>query len=194
MTRIIAGSWAGRRLAVPRSGARPTTDRVREAVFSSLDHRIGGWAGRRVLDLFAGSGALGLEALSRGARRATLVERDRAAVAVIRANAASLGAADASVIIAADASRWRPPPGAEYDLVLVDPPYAVASGTVAELLQGLEDCGALAPDALIVVERPAREDSPPWPDAWPPGQRRRYGETAVWYGGAQGAHADLEGT
>ena len=192
MTRIVGGRFAGRRLAVP-GGARPTTDRVREAVFSSLDHRIGDWTGVRVLDVYAGSGALALEALSRGAAVATAVERGRAAVAVLRANAAALGAADAVVVVAADAARWAPPPGSRYDLVLLDPPYEVPAAVVADILRRLWAAGALAPGAIIVAERPARDAAAPWPSGWPPGDRRRYGETAVWYGRAQDDVADLEG-
>ncbi len=193
MTRIIAGSLAGRRLAVPGRIARPTTDRVREAVFSSIEHRLGGLVGCRVLDLYSGSGALALEALSRGAADATAVERDRAALGVLRRNIESLGVGDRATAIGADAQRWLPTAGPPFQLVLLDPPYDVAARTVAALLAKLADAGCLAPGALIVVERPARDAESPLPATWVAQDRRRYGETAVWYGHAQDDDPDLEG-
>jgi len=192
MTRIIGGTLAGRRLAVPGNGARPTTDRVREAVFNSLTHRIGDWSTCRALDLFAGSGALGLEALSRGAATATLVDRDREAVGVMRGNVAALGLAGQATIIVADATRWVPPTGTAYDLVFIDPPYAMAARTIAAVVLSLSASGALGPQALLVVERSVRDADAPWPAGWAAGDRRRYGETAVWYGLAQGAKTELE--
>lgn len=186
MTRIIAGQFAGRRLTVPAAGARPTTDRVREALFSALQHRLGDWSGCRVLDLFAGSGGLGLEALSRGAAWATFVERDRAVLAVLRANIAALDAADRATVVAADALRWLPAPGGPgYDLLLADPPYQVPAGSVAGALGRLEAAGALSTDCLVVVERPSRDSVPPWPSHWAAQDRRRYGETALWFGGTR---------
>jgi 16S rRNA (guanine966-N2)-methyltransferase len=182
MTRIIAGRWAGRRLAVP-AGARPTTDRVREAMFSSLEHRLPGFAGRHVLDLFAGSGALGLEALSRGADHATAVERQRGAVALLRQNATALGAGAAFTVVAADAWQWSPH-GRPVDLLLVDPPYEAPSQRLAGLLRRIDRGGALTAGALVVVERPRRDRSVPFPSGWEHDQRS-YGETAVWYGRAQ---------
>lgn len=182
MTRIIAGRWAGRRLAVP-AGARPTTDRVREAMFSTLEHRLPGFAGRQVLDLFAGSGALGLEALSRGADHATAVERQRGAVALLRQNAAALGAGAAFTVVAADAWQWSPN-GRPADLLLVDPPYEAPSRRLGELLARIARAGGLAAGAIVVVERPRRDRSVPFPSGWEYDQRS-YGETAVWYGRAQ---------
>ncbi len=182
MTRIIAGEWAGRRLAVP-SGARPTTDRVREALFSSLEHRLPGLLERRVLDVFAGSGALGLEALSRGAAHVTAVERDRSALAVLRRNAAALGAGAALTVVAADA--WQcAPVGPAFDLALLDPPYEVPAQRLADLLDRLARTGVLLPGATVVVERPSRDDAVPLPDAWQR-DRRNYGGTAIWYGRAE---------
>jgi len=191
MTRIIAGELSGRQLDVPPS-ARPTTDRVREAMFSSLGHELGGWAGQRVLDVFAGSGALGLEALSRGAATADFVEQNRSAAAVLRRNLARLGAAARSQVVVADATRWRP--ARSYDLVLVDPPYALAADAVSRLLADLAIAGGLADGALVVVERSSRDPANPLPADWEVLRRRRYGETTIWYGRAKSSPGDQEDT
>jgi 16S rRNA (guanine966-N2)-methyltransferase len=182
MTRIIAGRWAGRRVAVP-SGARPTTDRVREALFSSVEHRLPGLIGRRVLDLFAGSGALGLEALSRGADHVTAIERDRGALALLRKNAAAVDAGPAFTIVAADAWQWLPT-GPPVDLVLLDPPYEAPAERITAILDRLAGAGALTPDAIAVVERPRRDPAAPLPSRWDQ-DHRTYGDTVVWYGRAQ---------
>lgn len=182
MTRVIGGKFAGRRLSVPSNGARPTTDRVREALFNTLQHRLGSWAGVRVLDLFAGSGGLGLEALSRGAAMATLVERDRAALAVLRRNVAALGVGGQCTVVAGDALRWQPPEGTGYDVVLADPPYTVAAVAVADQLARLAAAGALSRDCLIIVERPSRDRTAPWPSDWAAEDQRKYGETMLWFG------------
>lgn len=181
--RIIAGAAGGRRLAAPPEGTRPTTDRVREALFSSLDSYVGdthgGWSGVRVLDLFAGSGAVGLEALSRGAAGATLVERDRRCLAVLRVNAAAIDSRGR--VVAADAFAWLPDdPG--YDIVYVDPPYAVSDDDVRDVIDRLVRAAAFGPRALIVVERSQRSGSP-WPVAGVEHIRERaYGDTRLWYG------------
>ncbi len=180
--RVTGGELTGRRLAVP-TGARPTTDRVREAVFNSLGHVVS-WPECDVLDLFAGSGALGIEALSRGCRSATFVERDRAAVKVLRENLAVLGVAGRAVVVAADAHRWTPAAGARFSLALADPPYEVPGSDVARLIGGLGARGALTDGAAIVVERPVRDPVPPFPEHWET-RRRRYGDTLVWYGRAE---------
>jgi 16S rRNA (guanine966-N2)-methyltransferase len=182
MTRIVAGRARGRRLAVPPGdGTRPTADRVREALFSSLEAEFGALAGLRVLDLYAGSGALGLEALSRGAAHVLLVEAEHKAVRAITENVATVGL-DGAVVQPARAEQvLAGTPAEPYDLVLADPPYALAGAAVTELLALLVD-GWLATDALVVVERPRRAE----PLAWPPGlvaqRERRYGETMLWYG------------
>ena len=185
MTRIIGGAARGRRLAVPPGGTRPTSDRAREALFSALESARGGLAGAVVLDLYAGSGAVGLEALSRGAAHATLVERDARVVAVLRDNAAAVGLPGAEVVAEAVEHRLRQGAARRYDLVFVDPPYAEPSERVIEALAALREHGWLAAGALVVVERSARE---PW--LWPPGytpdRDRRYGEAALWYGRAAG--------
>lgn len=182
MTRIIAGSARGRRLAVPAGGARPTSDRVRESLFASLDHVLGGFSGARVLDLFAGSGALGLEAASRGATSVVLVERDRPSAEVARSNAATVGVPGVRVVPAPVAAHLAGPPE-PYDLVLADPPYAMAADEVEATLSALL-AGWLDPDAVVVVERPTRGGE----FAWPPGlaelRRKAYGATTLWYGQA----------
>lgn len=186
MTRIVAGAARGRRLAVPRVGTRPTSDRVRESLFASVGSRLGSWSGRRVLDLYAGSGALGLEALSRGAAHVLLVELDRRAVAVARANVDTVGLPGA-VVVAADAARLAAGPPvpsavAPYDVVLADPPYDLPAADVAEVLAGLVAHGWVADGAVIVVERSARDRTPPWPPGLVDDGERRYGETSLWYG------------
>ena len=154
MTRIVAGAAGGRRLAVPPSGTRPTSDRVREALFSALAHDPG-LDGAAVLDLCAGSGALGLEALSRGAAHVLLVESDRRAAAVLRRNVAAVDlpgaqvrAAPAAAVLAGQADR-------AFDLLLVDPPYATPDTEVAAWLTAALAHGWLAADATVVVERPS---------------------------------------
>jgi len=188
VTRIIAGSAGGRRLVTPAGEAtRPTSDRVREALFSMLEAR-GAVAGARVLDLFAGSGALGLEAASRGAAAVTLVDSAPAAVAAARRNTAVLAGDPARIdVVRSTVRRYlaRPDVG-PFDLVLLDPPYPLGEDELAEHLAALAAPGTpaapgrLAEGALVVVERSARSPEPRWPDALTREQDRRYGETAVW--------------
>lgn len=179
MTRIIAGARGGRRIETPKGdGTRPTSDRVREALFSSLQSELGGLDGLVVLDLFAGSGALGLEALSRGAATAVFVESDAKAAATITRNLATLDVPGR--VERTTAARFvSSAPAGEFDLVFIDPPYAVETSTVADLVSALRP--ALAPDALIVVERSTRDEF-----AWPEGvealRHKAYGETTLWYG------------
>ncbi|GAA3988031.1 16S rRNA (guanine(966)-N(2))-methyltransferase RsmD [Thermobifida alba] len=186
MTRIIAGAAGGRRIAAPEGRAtRPTSDRVREALFASVLSALGTLAGLRVLDLYAGSGAIGLEALSRGAAHALLVEADRRAAAVIRRNIARTGLAGARLVV--DRVERVLARGAEdgpYDLVVADPPYSVGDDQVAAVLAALRDHGWLADDALVVVERSSRGDAFRWPDGYLEGKARQYGETSLWYGHA----------
>lgn len=189
MTRIIAGLAGGRRLTVPGgSQTRPTSDRVREAIFSRLEH-VGILAGARVLDLYAGSGALGLEAVSRGAREVLLVESAKTAAAVASRN---LGTVCEAVRAAGGevAGRVRAEPVARvvgqrapspYDLVFLDPPYELGEEEVSGVLAALMSQGWLAPEAVLVVERSARTPAPRWPSGIEGSTERTYGETRVWY-------------
>ncbi|MDQ4011847.1 MAG: 16S rRNA (guanine(966)-N(2))-methyltransferase RsmD [Actinomycetota bacterium] len=184
MVRIVAGVAGGRRLAVPPHGTRPTSDRVREAIFSALQARRD-LNGARVLDLYAGSGALGLEALSRGAAHVRFVESDRRAAAVLRRNVDALGLAGAQVTtgtVQAVLSGDLGDPRECYDVVLADPPYAVDDATLAGVLTALASGGWLARSALLVVERSAKAAEPTWPDDVVALTHRRYGDTAVYYG------------
>jgi 16S rRNA (guanine966-N2)-methyltransferase len=180
--RVIAGSVGGRTIAAPPGrDVRPTSDRVREAMFSSLADET---AGATVLDLFAGSGALGIEALSRGAAHAVFVERDRRAVAVVRRNLELLGLAGRATVHAGDASRFcKRPTGGPFDLVFADPPYAEASTSIHALLQDLASAGALPPGALAVLERDRRSpDLGSEPPAFlAPERQRSYGDTVLVY-------------
>jgi 16S rRNA (guanine966-N2)-methyltransferase len=180
VTRIIAGAARGRRLAVPTGGARPTTDRVRESMFASLDHLLGGFVGARVLDLYAGSGALGLEAASRGATAVVLIERDRPSAGVARANAQVVGAPGVRVVPASVTAHLAGEPE-PYDLVLADPPYSAAAPEIEAFLARLTR-GWLAPDAVILVERPTRGGGFTWPPGLVALRQRAYGGTTLWYG------------
>lgn len=181
MTRIVAGQAGGRRLVVPPQGTRPTSDRAREGLFNTLSVELE-LTGARVLDLFAGSGAVGLEALSRGAAEAVLVESDRRACAVIEANVATLGLAGATVRQASVASYLATGADGPFDLVFADPPYALAADQVAEVLTGLANDRWLRPAAVVVVERAARDPEPAWPATIAALKHRRYGEGCLWYG------------
>jgi 16S rRNA (guanine966-N2)-methyltransferase len=184
MTRIIAGTARGRRLRTPSGDVtRPTTDRVREALFSALDARLGSLAGLRFLDMYAGSGAVGLEARSRGAASVTLVESNRSVAAVIRANVQALGL-DAITVIAAKAERMsaEAPPDGSFDVAFFDPPYSVATTRVTSLLADLLGAGWFTSDGWLVVERDSRGADLAWPDGMEAVQSRRYGETLLWYG------------
>ncbi|MGB8963744.1 MAG: 16S rRNA (guanine(966)-N(2))-methyltransferase RsmD [Pseudonocardiaceae bacterium] len=181
MVRIVAGVAGGRRLGVPPRGTRPTSDRVREAVFSALEARRE-LDGARVLDLYAGSGALGLEALSRGAVHVRFVESDRRAAAVLRRNVEALGLPGAQVTTADVPAALRGGPGQPYDVVFADPPYALDEGALDGVLRALAGGGWLAAAALLVVERPAKALPPTWPDGVFALTHRGYGDTAVYYG------------
>jgi 16S rRNA (guanine966-N2)-methyltransferase len=166
--RIIAGAWRGRRLLAPAGDAtRPTADRVRQALFDMLLHAP--WGGRglieaaEVLDVFAGTGALGLEALSRGAAGATFIERDRAALAVLRANIAACRAEDRSRVLQVDA--LHPPPGPPAGLVFLDPPYGEA--LIPPTLAALRAAGRIAAGATLVIETGRTETLAPPDDPLP---------------------------
>lgn len=184
MTRIIAGDAGGRRLRTPHGSAtRPTTDRAREALFSSLDARVGKLDGLRFLDVYAGSGAVGLEARSRGATAVTLIESDRATAALIRHNARTLGL-DAVTVLTGKAERLgtEPVPGDPFDVAFFDPPYSLPSARLSQLLVDMRRSGWLATGACLVVERPRRDTDWRWPDGIEAVQSKRYGETVLWYG------------
>ncbi|TCO21231.1 16S rRNA (guanine966-N2)-methyltransferase [Kribbella steppae] len=182
MTRVIGGAAGGRRIAVPPgTGTRPTADRVREALFSSLESEFGSFDGLAVLDLYAGSGAIGLEALSRGAARVVLVESDRRAAEVISANVRAVGLPGATVLTRPVEKVAAGNPPAVFDLLYADPPYKLETVELQEILVALAEGGWLADDAVVVVERGKRE---PW--EWPEGfaalRDRKYGEARLWYG------------
>jgi 16S rRNA (guanine966-N2)-methyltransferase len=187
MSRVIAGIAGGRRLAVPPgTTTRPTSDRAREGLFASLLSELGGFDEARVLDLYAGSGAIGLEALSRGAERVLLVESDARAAAVIKANINAVDLPGATVAVdRVERLLARPPSGANdqarFDLVLADPPYALTAEAVTRVLTLLQG-GWLADDALVVVERATRSGPLEWPPGFLPSKSRRYGEATFWYG------------
>lgn len=184
MSRIIAGIAGGARLQPVRGrNTRPTTDRVKESLFSRLE----GYdvlAGARVLDLFAGSGALGLEAASRGATSADLVDRDRAALSACRTNLAVLTRAGVRAQVSvhdAAARPWleRQPEGARWDLIFLDPPYAMDREELGELLTRV--ASRVDAGGVVVVERSARDEEPAWPTGLERFSHRNYGETALWF-------------
>lgn len=174
MPRIIAGTHGGRRLTVPAGTAtRPTSDRAREGLFSSLQS-LTDLEGADILDLYAGSGALGIEAVSRGAATATLVDNDPHALAAIRTNVQELGVA--ATVVDEDVSRFLRRPGSPYDVILLDPPYDLDVDPVLAALQPW-----LADDALVVLERRTRGSVPLAPAGLRELRSRRYGEATLWY-------------
>ncbi|WP_289735656.1 16S rRNA (guanine(966)-N(2))-methyltransferase RsmD [Streptomyces macrolidinus] len=187
MTRVIAGRAGGRRLAVPPgNGTRPTSDRAREGLFSTWQSLLGGpLDGERVLDLYAGSGAVGLEALSRGAGHTLLVEADARAARTVRENVKAIGLPGAEVRTGkAEQIVQAPAPAQPYDIVFLDPPYAVSDGDLREILLTLRTGGWLATEALVTVERSTRGGEFQWPDGFEALRARRYGEGTFWYGRA----------
>lgn len=186
MPRVIAGSAGGRRLSVPPgNGTRPTSDRAREGLFSSWEARLGSWAGVRVLDLYGGSGAVALEALSRGAASALLVEADPRAARTIRENIRTLGLPGAELRTGrAEQVVLGAAPGEPYDVAFLDPPYAVTDDDLREILLTLWREGWLSPRALVTVERSTRGGEFRWPDGFESLRSRRYGEGTFWYGRA----------
>jgi 16S rRNA (guanine966-N2)-methyltransferase len=202
VARVIAGEAGGRRLAVPDGrDTRPTSDRAREGLFATISSIVGPLAGARVLDLYAGSGAVGLEALSRGAEHVLLVEHGARAARVIRQNIEAIGLPGAAVIadrVERVLARGPAPAGGQdgpapaggqdstaegrYDVVFADPPYALADAGVTQVLLLLAEQGWLAPGALVIVERATRSGPVSWPDGFVPDRARRYGEATFWYG------------
>jgi 16S rRNA (guanine966-N2)-methyltransferase len=200
VARVIAGEAGGRRLAVPAGrDTRPTSDRAREGLFATLTSMVGSLAGARVLDLYAGSGAVGLEALSRGAGHVLLVEAGARAGRVIRENIAAIGLPGAEVItdrVERVLARGPATDGGRYDIVFADPPYALADREVSAMLsllargddpprpprEGMAGGSWLAPGALVIVERATRSGPVRWPEGFVADRARRYGEATFWYG------------
>lgn len=181
MTRIVGGLLSGRQLAVPRGlGTRPTSERAREGLFNTLA-TLTELTGAAVLELYAGSGAVGLEALSRGAARVTLVESDPRTAATARANAEALGLGSARVVTMPVERLLSRPEADRYDIVFADPPYRTPDDDVDRVLGLLAD-GWLALGAVVVVERSARSREPRWPAGVAPVKARRYGDAMLWYG------------
>jgi 16S rRNA (guanine966-N2)-methyltransferase len=181
VTRVIAGSAGGRRLKVPPAGVRPTGDRAREALFNSLGALLD-LDGAAVLDLYAGSGALGLEALSRGAASVQFVESSPKVLPVLRANLAAVGLPGGRVVAGSVPAVVAGRAAAPVDLVLADPPYATPDSEVVAVLGGLAAGGWLAPGAVVVVERSSRGEPFEWPTPLVGLRDRRYGEALLRYG------------
>ncbi|HKS44020.1 MAG TPA: 16S rRNA (guanine(966)-N(2))-methyltransferase RsmD [Amycolatopsis sp.] len=180
MTRIVAGRAGGRRLKVPSRGTRPTSERVREALFNALEAG-GELRDARVLDLYAGSGALGLEALSRGASEALFVEADRKAVRVLRENVAEVGlggwvrAGNVEMVLAHES------PAAPFDIVFADPPYVLDGARISAMLTSLAKGGWIVDDGLVVLERSTRDSEPDWPRGYELIRSMRHGDTVMYW-------------
>jgi 16S rRNA (guanine966-N2)-methyltransferase len=188
MSRVIAGAAKGRRLAVPEGkDTRPTSDRAREGLFSTVQSLLGSLTGCRVADFYAGSGAVGLEALSRGAAHALLVESNPRAAKVIRDNIAALKMPGAELTTDRVERVLKNGPREPYDFVFLDPPYLLPDEEVRAVLEALRDNGWLADDALIAVERSKRGDPIAWPDGFAAERERKYGEGIFYYGSGPGS-------
>jgi 16S rRNA (guanine966-N2)-methyltransferase len=192
LTRIVAGKWGGRRLVTPAGErTRPTSEKVRAALASSLT-AAGGLEGARVLDLYAGSGALGLELVSRGASSAVFVERDRTALTALKSNVETLGRSDPDVTLTPvqgevtgflARAAYGFPVG-PFDLVIADPPYDLGTDLVVSMLQALQQSGMLAGHADVIVERGVKSGDVLWPEPLEGVRSRRYGDTLLCYGRA----------
>ena len=176
--RVIAGEAGGRRLVAPKGDVRPTADRVKESLFASLGpQRL---EGAVVLDLYAGSGALGIEALSRGAASAVFVDKDRRAHDALRTNVAATGFDGRARVTQAPVAAFlgRATTGDEFDLVFLDPPYDLEAPELGRVLEALDRSGLLADPATVVIE--TRRDLPPvLPPGWTVGWTRTYGDTLL---------------
>jgi 16S rRNA (guanine966-N2)-methyltransferase len=183
VTRIVAGTLGGRRLSVPAGArTRPTSDLVREALFNSLAS-LTDLAGARFADLYAGSGAVGLEACSRGAAQVLLVESDPAAARAARTNIGVLGVADRVRLVTAPvATALATAPDSPYHIVFADPPYSLPDDQLGLVQRRLIDGGWLAPEAILVIERSSRSSPLGWVEPITGVRARRYGETTLWYG------------
>jgi 16S rRNA (guanine966-N2)-methyltransferase len=186
MTRVVGGIWGGRRLVTPAGETtRPTAEKVRAALASSL-YATGGLDGARILDLYAGSGALGIELVSRGASSAVFVEQDRAALTALRANIATLGGSAALTVVPGDVAAFaaRSAGSGQFDVVLADPPYDLTTDALAGVLTGLHRAELLAPHADLVIERGRKSGPPTWPDPLEGIRTKKYGDTLLCYGRA----------
>ena len=181
MTRIVGGEWGGRRVSVPSAGVRPTSERVRESVCNRIEHLVGGLAELTALDIYAGSGAVGLELLSRGLSQAVFVEQDRGVLRVLRDNIASLKAETAEVL-PVSAERVAERLQDKFDIVFMDPPYEVPTARILSVVRGLVSGDCIAENGLVVVELARRSGPFEWPDAIQSIDYRDYGDTRVWYG------------
>ena len=182
MPRIIAGSAKGRKIGAPEGTAtRPTSDRAREALFSALNSQLTSWAGRRFLDLYAGSGAVGLEAASRGASAVVLVESHAPALTALRSNIALLGFTSTSVV-ASSVERFAQLPAEPFDVIFADPPYDTGSSAVQSALENLLANGAAKAGTIVVVERSKRDTTWTWPEPITGLRNKSYGEATFWYG------------
>jgi 16S rRNA (guanine966-N2)-methyltransferase len=183
VARVIAGEAGGRRLAVPDGrNTRPTSDRAREGLFATISSIAGPLSGLRVMDLYAGSGAVGIEALSRGAAHVLLVESAPPALRIIRANVEAVGLPGAEVAADRVERFLTREPAHRYDIVFADPPYALPAVEVTRVLELLAQHGWLRPEALVVIERATRDGELTWPSGYRPDRARRYGEATFWYG------------
>jgi 16S rRNA (guanine966-N2)-methyltransferase len=182
MTRIIGGDFRGRSIKVPDAEIRPTSSRVREAIFSSVEHAVSGLDDLRVLDLFSGSGAFGIESISRGAAESVLIEKDLRAADSLHTNIASFGIKNAKVVIADVFIEVAQKCGrGTFDVVFIDPPYAVEDEQVDSLIANLVENDWLNEYALIVVERGSRSQVL-WPQQVEELRKKVYGDTSIWYG------------
>ena len=187
--RIIAGVAKGRTLAAVADATRPTSDRAREGLFSSLASEFGSFEGLHVLDLFGGSGAIGLESLSRGATLVHVVEKDEAAQRTIDTNFELIKKSKPEgkfQLFGMSAERFlKDGPKVKYHLVYIDPPYDFSNQAVEDFLSALHDYEFLSSDAFIAVERTARGDQFIWPDAFSPARERNYGHATIYYANYQ---------
>ncbi|WP_322755594.1 16S rRNA (guanine(966)-N(2))-methyltransferase RsmD [Frankia sp. Cas3] len=182
MTRIIGGVARGRPIRVPPGErTRPTSDRAREGLFNTLASIVE-LRGARFADLYAGSGAVGFEALSRGACHALLVDQSQVAVRTLRANAATLGLVGAEIVCQPVQRVVEATPGHAFDVVFLDPPYNLSDVALTTVLTRLHSHSWLYPEGLCVVERSRRSEPPGWPDGMVTVRNRTYGEGVLWYG------------
>ena len=182
MTRIIGGDFRGRSIKVPDAETRPTSSRVREAIFSSVEHAVSGLDDLRVLDLFSGSGAFGIESISRGAAEAVLIEKDLRTADTLHSNVANFGIKNARVVIADAFNDVAQKSGrGSFDVVFIDPPYSFEDEQVNTLIGHLAKNDWLNEYAVIVVERGSRSQVI-WPESVEELRKKVYGDTTIWYG------------